>query len=80
MYAFELMCICTFCTFLILKAFIYCNDMIQQGDNVCFGERLGAFGKIPHKVTGIEQMDDGLYIKTDYSANYVPANMFEKCS
>lgn len=54
--------------------------MIQIGDNICFGERLGAFGKIPHKVIGIEQRDDGLYIKTDYGADYVPANMFEKCS
>lgn len=54
--------------------------MVQIGDNVCFGGRLGAFGKIPHKVTGIEQKDDGLYIKTDYGADYAPADMFEKCS
>lgn len=54
--------------------------MIQVGDTVCFGERLGAFGKIPHKVIGIEQRDDGLYIKTDYGVDYALADMFEKCS
>lgn len=56
------------------------NDMIQLGDNVCFGERLGDFGKIPHKVTGIEQRDNSLYIKTDYGTDYAPASMFEKCN
>lgn len=54
--------------------------MISINDTVCFGERLGAFGKIPHKVTGVEQRDDGLYIKTDYGADYAPAYMFEEYS
>ena len=54
--------------------------MIQIGDNVCFGERLGEFGKIPHKVIGIEQGEEGIYIKTTYGTDYTPANIFEKCS
>lgn len=53
--------------------------MIQVGDTVCFGERLGKFGRILHKVIGIEQREDGLYIKTDYSTDYAPMSMFEKC-
>lgn len=53
--------------------------MIQIGDNVCFGERLGDFGKILHKVIGIEQRDDGLYIKTTYGTDYAQADMFEEC-
>lgn len=51
--------------------------MIQVGNKVCFGERLGDFGKIPHEVIGVEQREDGLYIKTDYSIDYAPASMFE---
>lgn len=54
--------------------------MIQIGDTVCFGERLGDFGKISHKVVGVEQREDGLYIKTNYNNKYAPASMFEKCN
>lgn len=50
------------------------------GDIVCFGDRLGNFGKIPHKVIGVEQREGGLYIKTDYNDDYAPVSMFEKCS
>lgn len=46
----------------------------------CFVERLGDFCKITHKVIGVEQRDEGLYIKTDYGADYAPADMFEECS
>lgn len=53
---------------------------VQIGDSVCFGERLGDFGKIPYKVVGIEQRKEGLYIKTTYGTDYAPASMFEKCS
>lgn len=42
------------------------------GDTVCFGDGLGNFGKIPHKVIGVEQREDGLYIKTDYNDDYAP--------
>lgn len=52
---------------------------IQVGEQVCFGERLGEFGRIPHKVIGVEQREDGLYIKTDYNNEYAPMSMFEKC-
>ena len=55
-------------------------NSIQIGDAVCFGVRLGAFGKIPHKVIGVEQREDGLYIKTSYGTDYAPLGMFEKCS
>ncbi len=48
------------------------------GDAVCFGKRLGDFGMIPHKVIGVEQREDGLYIKTDYGKDYAPVSMFEK--
>lgn len=54
--------------------------MIKIGDSVCFGERLGEFGKIQHKVIGVEERADGLYIKTTYGNDYAPASMFEKCS
>lgn len=54
--------------------------MVQVGDRICFGERLGNFGKIPHKVLGVEQRADGIYIKTDYGNDYAPASMFEKCN
>ena len=54
--------------------------MIQIGDSVCFGERLGNFGKIPHIVIGVEQREDGLYIRTTYGTDYAPASMFEKCN
>ena len=30
MYAFELTCMCTLCTFLILKAYSYCKNSIQK--------------------------------------------------
>lgn len=50
------------------------------GDTVCFGDRLGNFGKIPHKVIGVEQREGGLYIKTDYNDDYASVSMFEKCS
>ena len=52
--------------------------MLQVGDMVCFGERLGDFGKIPHKILGVEQRENGLYIKTDYGNDYAPVSMFEK--
>ena len=32
--------------------------MIQVGDKVCFGERLGDFGEIPHKVIGVKQREE----------------------
>lgn len=54
--------------------------MIQIGDTVCFGERLGDFGKISHKVVGVEQREGDLYIKTTYGTDYAPASMFDKCS
>lgn len=54
--------------------------MIQIGEYVCFGERLGEFGKIQHKVIGVEQRADGLYIKTTYGTDYAPVSIFQKCS
>ena len=55
-------------------------NVIQIGDTVCFGERLGDFGKIPRRVIGVEQREDGLWIKTDHSRDYAPASMFDKCN
>lgn len=52
---------------------------LNIGDTVCFGDRLGDFGKIPHKVIGVEQREDGLYIKTDYGNDYALVSVFEKC-
>ena len=54
--------------------------MIEVGDKVCFGERLGDFGKLQHKVIGVEERTDGLYIKTTYGNDYAPVSMFQKCS
>ena len=51
--------------------------MVRIGDMVCFGERLGEFGKIPHRVIGVEQRTDSLYIKTDYGKDYAPMSMFD---
>jgi len=53
---------------------------VKIGSYVCFGEWLGDFGKIPYRVTGIEQRADRLYIKTTYSNDYAPADIFQKCS
>jgi hypothetical protein len=53
---------------------------VQIGDSVCFGERLGDFGKIQYKVIGIEKRTDGLYIRTTYSNDCAPVSMFQKCS
>ena len=53
------------------------TNKLSIGDYVCFGKRLGEFGKKPLKVIGIEIRDNEYFIKTDYNNTFCNAELYE---